>query len=220
MNVGKKKKKYLWLLGLIIVLICFFVLLPKNKEKSMIDKTLKEENPKAALIIAFQGFQDKEYDDTKEVLEENNITVETVSSEKGEAEGKFGEKIKIEKTLEEIKVDDYRAIVFIGGPGALDYVKNTVAHRIARETLDKGKILAAICVAPEILAEAQVLEGKKATVWSQSFDQEEVKFLEDRGAIFSNEDLVIDGKIVTANGPMAAKKFGQKIAELLLGENQ
>jgi len=178
----------------------------------------KEEGPKVVLIIAFRGFQDQEYKDTKDSLEKNHIEVITMSSSIGEAEGKFGEKIKIEKTIEEINVNDFNAIVFIGGPGAQEYIDNKTAHKIAKESIEKGKILAAICIAPEILAKAGVLTDKKATVWSSSIDLEPIKLLEENKAIYSEEDVVVDGKIITANGPMAAKKFGEKIVETLISQ--
>ena len=158
-------------------------------------------------------FQDQEYADTKDSLEKNHIEVVIASSSIGEAEGKYGERVKIEKTIEEINVNDFEAIVFIGGPGAQEYVDNKTVHKIAQEAVKEEKILAAICIAPEILAKAGVLIDKKATVWSSSIDLEPIQILEENKAIYSEEDVVIDGKIITANGPMAAKKFGEKIAE-------
>jgi len=220
--INKNKKKYAWLLivlAIVLIGVLYLLNLPKTKEKNMLEETKnKEEGPKVVLIIAFRGFQDQEYKDTKDSLEKNHIEVITMSSSIGEAEGKFGEKIKIEKTIEEINVNDFNAIVFIGGPGAQEYIDNKTAHKIAKESIEKGKILAAICIAPEILAKAGVLTDKKATVWSSSIDLEPIKLLEENKAIYSEEDVVVDGKIITANGPMAAKKFGEKIAELLLAK--
>ena len=221
--IKKNKKKIVWLLIVLVLIaggVLYLLNLPKTKEKIMLEETLKDkkENLKAVLIIAFRGFQDQEYANTKDSLEKNGIEVITASSSKGEAEGKFGEKIKIEKTIEEINVDDFNAIVFIGGPGAQEYIDNKTAHKIAKEATEKGKILAAICIAPEILAKAGVLTDKKATVWSSSIDLEPIKLLEENKAIYSEEDVVVDGKIITANGPMAAKKFGEKIVETLISQ--
>ena len=75
--------------------------------------------------------------------------------------------------------------------------------------------MAAICIAPEILAKAGVLKEKKATVWSSSIDQGPVEFLENEGAEHVEEPVVVDGKIITGNGPEAATEFGQKIVEVL-----
>ena len=217
--IKKKKKKIVWLLIILVIVaggVLYLFNLPKtNGKKNMLEETLKneEKKPRVALIIAFRGFQDQEYADTKDSLEKNHIEVVIASSSIGEAEGKYGERVKIEKTIEEINVNDFEAIVFIGGPGAQEYVDNKTVHKIAQEAVKEEKILAAICIAPEILAKAGVLIDKKATVWSSSIDLEPIQILEENKAIYSEEDVVIDGKIITANGPMAAKKFGEKIAE-------
>ncbi len=170
---------------------------------------------KAVLIIAYKGFQDLEYSATRMALEKNGINITIASSKTGEAIGKFGEKVKVDKKINEIRAEDFDAIVFIGGPGALEFVENRTAHQLAQETASKEKILAAICIAPEILAKAGVLSGKKATVWSDPLDQTPIQFLKAHGAEYIPEDVVADGKIITANGPPAAEKFGQKIVELL-----
>ena len=81
--------------------------------------------------------------------------------------------------------------------------------------MEKQKILAAICIAPAILAKAGVLEGKNATVWSSVLDKGPIKILEENGANYVEKDVVVDGNIITANGPQAASEFGRKIVEIL-----
>jgi len=105
--------------------------------------------------------------------------------------------------------------LFIGGSGAQEYIGDENCYRVARETVKAGKILGAICIAPAILAKAGVLEGKKSTVWSSAMDRSAVKILESSGAKYLAEPVVVDGKIVTASGPIAAKKFAEKIIEIL-----
>jgi len=73
-----------------------------------------------------------------------------------------------------------------------------------------GKIVAAICIAPEILAEAGLLSGKKATAWSGSLEK-----LRAKGAKVENAPVVSSGRIITGNGPGAARAFGRAIAEAL-----
>jgi len=189
----------------------------KTNETGMTPNNLQK---KAILIIAHEGFQNIEYETTRKVLEQAGINITIASSKTGEAESKTGlitETVKVDKTINEIRVEDFDVVVFIGGPGAkLEFVENSTAHQLAQETVSKEKILAAICIAPEILAKAGVLNGKKATVWSDpTVDLTPIQFLKDNGAEYMTEDVVVDGKIVTANGPLAAEKFGQKIVELL-----
>jgi protease I len=64
-----------------------------------------------------------------------------------------------------------------------------------------------------ILAHANVLQGKKATVWHTSLDQRPVKELEKFGAEYINQNTGVDGKIITGNGPEQAQKFGQAIID-------
>jgi len=169
---------------------------------------------KVLVVIASQGFQDIEYSQTREVLEENGGQVVVASSQKL-AQGKFGAKVEVDKLIDEVELREYDGLIFIGGPGALEYIDDLRVHKLIEEAVSQNKILGAICIAPEILAKAGVLRGKKATVWSSPFDREPIKFLEENGAIFVDEEIVIDGKIITANGPGAAKKFGLAIVKQL-----
>jgi len=89
---------------------------------------------------------------------------------------------------------------------------------VARETISQNKVLASICISPVILAKAGVLKGKKATVWSSPMDRGPVKILQNNGAIYEDKPVVVDGKIITGNGPGAAEEFGQAIIEVLTKE--
>ncbi len=173
-------------------------------------------NKKVAIIIAFKDFQDKEYFGTKEVLEGAGVKTTTVSKKKETAIGVYGGEIKVDLTLDETNIADYDAVVFIGGGGALKYLDNEVCYKIAKETVKAGKVLGAICISPVILAKAGVLAGKRATVWSSPLDKGPIKILKENGAEYLDEDVVTDAKIITANGPSAAKEFGENIVKLLL----
>jgi len=170
---------------------------------------------KVAMIIAFRDFRDEEYFITKQVLENHGIKVKTVSTSLGKAIGSYGGEAEIDFSINNLKVKDFDAVVFIGGAGAYKYVEDPKAHEIALSAIRENKILGAICIAPTILAKAGALQGKKATVWSSSMDKSTIKILKDGGAIYQDKDVVIDGKIVTANGPGAAKEFGEALIELL-----
>lgn len=172
-------------------------------------------NKKALIIIAFKGFQDLEYSKTREILEKAGVKITVASSALGTATGKFGNQVETNLTINEVNVADYDAIIFIGGPGATEYIENSTAHDLAQKTVKADKVLAAICIAPEILAKAKVLSGKKATVWSSILDRSSIEVLQTSGAQYLSQEVVADGKIITANGPNAAEKFGQTILEQL-----
>lgn len=175
-------------------------------------------NKKIAIIIAFRDFRDKEYFIPKEILKKVNFEIKTVSTELGKAVGADGGEVEVDLRLEELKIDNFDVVLFIGGPGALGYLDNQVSYQIAKETISKNKILGAICIAPAILAKSGVLFGKRATVWSSVLDKKPIKILEENGAIYEDKPVVIDGNIITANGPSAAEEFAQAIVKKLTEE--
>ena len=197
---------------LIAISLCGCV---KTQEQEQVMSFDVSSNKKAVLIIAYQGFQDFEYSETRRVLEAAGIEIVVASSLKGDAQGKSGQSVIIDKTLNELVVEDFDALVFIGGPGALEYVENSSAHKLVQQAVNQDKILAAICIAPEILAKAGVLKDKQATVWSDPVDKSTIEVLEKGGAEYVDQAVVVDGKIITGNGPEATVEFGQKIAGLL-----
>lgn len=165
------------------------------------------------MVIAFRGFQDLEYTKTRETLEKAGFKITVASSMLGTATGKFDQRVDVDLTIDEINVDDYEAIVWIGGPGANEYFENQTAHQLIKKAVETNRVLAAICIAPEILAKAGVLAGKKATVWSSVDDQGPLGVLKENGAQYLDQELVMDGKIITANGPNAAEQFGKAIVD-------
>ena len=179
----------------------------------MPEKTI--ENKKIVMVIAFQNFRDEEYFVSKEILEEAGAEVKTVSNQMGWALGADGGEVKTDLLISEIDMADFDGVVFIGGPGCLEYLDNENSYKVVKETVSQGKVLASICISPVILAKAGVLEGKKAAVWSSQMDKSPIQILEENGAIYYDESVVIDGKIITGNGPDAAEEFGEAIVEVL-----
>jgi len=170
---------------------------------------------KVVMVTAFKDFRDEEYFAPKEVLEGAGIEVKTASNQKGLARGADGGETEVDLLVSEINPAEIDAVVFVGGPGCLDNLDNEDSYRIIKETVAQGKILASICISPVILAKAGVLQRKKATVWSSPMDKGPVKILEENGADYQEEPVVVDGKIITGNGPSAAKDFGEAIKKLL-----
>ncbi len=175
----------------------------------------KLENKKVAIVIAFRDFRDPEYFIPEQVLKGVGAEIITVSTSFGPAIGADGGEAEVNLLLENLNPKDFDAIVFIGGPGCLKYLDNEKSYKVIEETISENKVLGAICISPVILAKAGVLEGKKATVWSSTLDKSPIRTLEEKGATYQDEGVVIDGKIVTANGPVAAKEFGEAIIGVL-----
>jgi len=173
-------------------------------------------NKKVAFIIAFNDFRDEELFIPQSIFRAEGIETKIVSEKKGSAIGSYGGSVNVDLILDELNVSDFDAIIFIGGSGAVSYIENEKCHQIAQETLSQNKILGAICIAPTILARSSVLKGKKATVWSTNLDKSAIKILEEEGADYQKEDVVIDGDIITASGSQSARKFGETIVRGLV----
>jgi protease I len=162
------------------------------------------------MIIAPKMFRDEEYAEPKRVLEARGARVVTASLARGKCIGKLGMIAEAEVSLSEAADRQWDAVVFIGGGGSEVFFDEPIAHGLARETLDRGAVVGAICIAPSTLAHADLLHGVKATAFpSQRSD------LIHHGARWDAGPVVVDGRIVTANGPDAAQRFGHEIADLL-----
>lgn len=166
---------------------------------------------KALMIIASDGFRDEELLIPKNMLQTNRVRVVVASSSLSPARGMIGTVIKPDILLSEVKPEDYDAVIFVGGIGAQEFWNDPLAHNIARQAKDAGKIVGAICLAPVILAKAGILEGKKATVWAGA--AQELKACK---VNYTASDLEIEANIITANGPEAADKFAEAIVKALV----
>lgn len=168
------------------------------------------EKKRAAFIIAPRDFRDEELREPTTLLRARGCTVVIACSSLDEATGMLGAKVKPEVLLKDLQVADYDAIVFVGGVGASDYFNDPTAHTVARQAAGSGKVLGAICIAPSILARAGLLQGKRATAWDSQKDD-----LTANGARWSDEAVVRDGKVITGNGPKAARQFAERLAQAL-----
>jgi protease I len=165
------------------------------------------------MVIAPENFRDEELLHTKEELERTGVKTTVTSSKAGEARGKLGARVNVNLKLDQVKADDYDAVVFVGGPGSEVYFNDRRALSIVGEAFKKGKKVCAICIAPVILANAGVLKGKRATVW----DGEYIEKIESKGATYTGKPVEVDGNVITANGPAAAREFGRTIAKAIKG---
>ncbi|MFA6422866.1 MAG: DJ-1/PfpI family protein [Patescibacteria group bacterium] len=163
-----------------------------------------------ALVVAQNEFNEQEYEDVFDAFEAEDFNISVVSESVGQAVGKNGKIINADFSLGSIIVGNYDAIVFIGGHGARELVHNSSAMHLIKDAYSQNKIVAAICIAPIILAFAGILEGKKATVSSGGVD-----ILVNKGAEYVDRDVVVDGNIITGSGPDASIDFANKIIEEL-----
>jgi protease I len=165
---------------------------------------------RAVMIIAFQGFRDEEYAEPKKVLEKAGIEITTASSQVGTAKGKYGLPAKVDVALKDIKIADYDAVIFAGGPGIYAHFDDPLFQKAAQDAVAQGKVLAAICASVSIPANAGLLKGIKATCFPG-----EASNIKNKGARYSASGIEVEGKIITADGPAHAKQFGEEIVKAL-----
>ena len=125
-------------------------------------------------------------------------------------EGTAGKKFKPDLRLENINANNFSGIVLIGGNGAKDYKNNLKLHKILNDFNKSNKIVAAICIAPVILAAAGLLNGRSATCFPE-VKQELMKQEID----YKDIPVVVAKNIITANGPKASFEFAEAILYLL-----
>ena len=169
---------------------------------------------KIAMFIAFKGFRDEEYFVPKEILEAAGHKITTVSTKIGTAAGKLGGKAQTDSLVSDIKDKDYDAFMLVGGPGALPELDNDEVRSIFKKAAAEGKLIGAICISPMILAHAGLLKGRRATVWTDA-EQGNIPDFKSCGAIYAGAAVEHDGKIITANGPAAAKSYAEEILKAL-----
>lgn len=169
------------------------------------------EKKTVVFVIAHKNFRDEEYFEPKGVLEGAGWKVITASTYLTPAMGKLGGEASVDVIFSEVDVNDYDAIVFIGGPGIVTLWDDWRTQGLAKLFAENNKLLAAICSAPVILAKAELLNGKKATCFPD--DQ---NYLTKAGATYTGDNITWDESgVLTANGPKAAKEFGTALLMVL-----
>jgi protease I len=162
------------------------------------------------MVIAPENFRDEEYAEPRRILEGKGCRVTVASTHTRPARGMLGLTVTPDTTLDRVKAEDFDAVLFVGGYGAEAYYRDARAHGLASRTVESGKPLGAICVAPTILANAGVLKGRSATVWP-----DQSKAIVSGGGRYTAKPVERDGNIITADGPKSAARFGEEVARAL-----
>ncbi|MEA4812519.1 MAG: DJ-1/PfpI family protein [Anaerolineaceae bacterium] len=165
---------------------------------------------KILMIIAPERFRDEEFFIPKEEFEKAGHETFIASTKIGVCKGSRGGSTTADLLFNNINPEAYDAVVFVGGGGSKLLFNDPDALNIATKMNKKVKVVSAICLAPVILANAGVLQGKNATVSGQ-----EAKTIESKGAKYTGPGVTVDGNIITGNAPKSSRLFGQKICELL-----
>lgn len=164
------------------------------------------------LMIAADGFETVELFEPKKALEAAGATVTLASIKTDPIQGMEQDINKAETatpdlTLAEVDTDDYDALVIPGGTCNPDKLRlEERAIEIVAEFMEDDKIVAAICHGPWLLAEADVIDGRRLTSYPSIRTD-----LENAGGEVVDEEVVIDGNLITSRNPKDIPAFNQAI---------
>ncbi|RNJ61998.1 MAG: type 1 glutamine amidotransferase [Porphyrobacter sp. IPPAS B-1204] len=153
------------------------------------------------LIIATDGYEQSELTGPRDLLKKAGAQVTIASLKAGEIRGwdqkDWGDSVPVDLTIGEVSVEDYDALLLPGGQINPDVL------RMERKVIDvvrafdaAQKPIAAICHAPWLLAEADLIEGRTVTGWPSIRTD-----LINAGAAVIDEEVVVDGNFITSRKP-------------------
>lgn len=170
---------------------------------------------KRVLILATDGFEQSELMDPKKALEDAGFETVVVSIEPGSIKGwndkNWGDSVAVEATLDEVSAEDFDALLLPGGQMNPDILRmNDDAIDLINDFDDAGKTIAAICHAPWLLAEADILDGRTVTSWPSIRTD-----LANAGADVVDEEVVVDGNFITSRMPDDIPAFSKALIDAL-----
>ena len=155
---------------------------------------------KTALILT-EGFEEVEALTTVDLLRRAQIVCDTVSLEGTETvRGSHGITVQVDAAFTGIDFDSYDGIILPGGPGHVRLAESGALLALLKKFYAEGKLTAAICAAPTVLAKAGLLEGKKAVCYPGMEGQLD-------GADAGEEPVAVDGTVITSRGVGTAIPF-------------
>jgi protease I len=163
------------------------------------------------LFLLADDFEDSELTVPFERLRSAGHDVTVAGKEAGKAvAGKRGGEHRLDTATRDVRTSDFDALVIPGGysPDRLRTDPHAVA--IVREMVESGRPVAAVCHAPSLLAEADVLRGRTVTSWPSIRTD-----LRNAGARVVDERVVVDGNVITSRKPDDLDDFVEAIIDAL-----
>lgn len=166
-----------------------------------------------AAILAADGFEQSELFDPLETLRQAGVEVKIVSLKAGEIKAwnhtEWGKKVSVDMTVKECRPEEFDALILPGGLMSPDILRQDMgAVGLISTFSEQGKIIAAICHAPWLLIEANLVEDRNVT----SYPSVKTDLL-NAGAHWKNEAVVVDAGIITSRNPGDIPTFCKKILE-------
>lgn len=164
-------------------------------------------------VLATDGFEQSELTEPVKALRQSGARVDIVSRHPGEIQGmqhrEKGDKVRVDRTLDDAKAEDYGALVLPGGVANPDELRTDPrAVRFVRHFIEARKPVAAICHGPWTLIEADAVRGKTVTSWPSLKTD-----LTNAGAHWVDREVVVDHGLVTSRKPDDLPAFCAKMLE-------
>jgi protease I len=169
---------------------------------------------KRIAIVATDGFEQSELLEPLKALKAEGAEVEVVAPKPGEIQGMEhhdkGQKVHVDHTIDEVKADNYAALVLPGGVANPDQLRTD--QRVVgfiRKFFDAQKPVAAICHGPWTLIEADVVKGRTITSWPSLKTD-----LKNAGANWVDREVVRENRLVTSRKPDDLPAFCREMVEM------
>lgn len=164
---------------------------------------------KKVAFLATDGFEDSELTSPWQAVSDAGAAVVMVAPGSGRIEGKNGHAQAVDATTADVSADDFDALVLPGGVVNADHLRlDEKAVAFTRDFFAQHKPVAAICHAAWILAEADVLTGRKLTSYPSLRTD-----LINAGAEWVDEEVVVDAGLVSSRTPDDLPAFNAKVVE-------
>lgn len=173
---------------------------------------------KKVAILAAPGFEEIELMAPLDILRRLNFDVQLAGVQSDKVVSTHDVTVTTDTMLDKLHADKLHAdkldaLILPGGAGAWVLRDTPEVIHLVKKMHAAGKLVAAICAAPIVLAKAGLLKDRNVTAYPA---QDVYRELNEAGAhIVKDENVVLDGNMLTANGPGAAMLFGYSIGEYL-----
>lgn len=170
---------------------------------------------KRVLIIATNGFEQSELVKPRQRLEEAGIETILASPEEGSIrgwdDGNWGESVDVDLKVDEAEAGDYDALLLPGGQINPDILRmNETVINLVRAFFLQSKPIAAICHAPWLLAEADIVAGRLVTGWPSIRTD-----LRNAGGEVVDREVAVDGNLITSRNPGDIPAFTDALKDAL-----
>jgi protease I len=168
---------------------------------------------RVAFLMANEGVEQVELTKPRKAIEEAGAQVDVIAPEAEQIQAvnhlDKADRFDVDKTVSDANADDYDAVVLPGGVANPDVLRTDEdAVRFLREFFTAGKPVGAICHAPWMLVEADVVDGRRVTSWP-SLETD----IRNAGGNWVDEEVVVDSGLVTSRKPDDVPAFTSKIVE-------